>query len=73
MLHFYKWYDREYESATVCINALSGWGSISTGFSTTEVLKTGAYQCPLGLVLHFYAVNSMGELKYRLSINALSG
>ena len=38
------------------INALSGWGSISTRIlkNTTRLKKL--YQCPFGLGLHFYAI-----------------
>ena len=36
------------------INALSGWGSISTLYSKYESSETLMYQCPFGLRLYFY-------------------
>ena len=53
-LHFYLGYRFEMNRVALSINALSGWGSISTPGWHVALLGEVLYQCPFGLVLHFY-------------------
>ena len=75
MLHFYvSDVLRKIYSWADCINALSGWCSISTRFKLRIYKNLELYQCPFGLMLHFYH----GRIKKRSTerirrINALSG
>ena len=55
------------------INALSGWCSISTTRKYMSALTWGKYQCPFGLVLHFYYQDFDREVLVVGCINALSG
>ena len=58
----------------MCINALSGWNSISTlGLHPSYSRFCRPYQCPFGLELHFYEAYRRKMLKYTDCINALSG
>ena len=51
---------KDLDKYTVCINALSGWGSISTLMAKVQCLHStvAMYQCPLGLGLYFYGTPS---------------
>ena len=45
---------RRIQKRLLCINALSGWCSISTAINVVKKIVSEVYQCPFGLVLHFY-------------------
>ena len=56
MLHFYE-NEKSFKKygVPIGINALSGWGFISTMDGTVDINRNGSvYQCPFGLRLPFY-------------------
>ena len=56
-----------------CFNALSGLYLISTWWHFKELSKRYKFQCPLGLIPHFYMETSLVTEPVEMSFNALSG
>ena len=44
-----------YLQSSRCVNALSGFAFISTLMGDDEIERNQVCQCPVGLILHFYA------------------